>query len=310
MSFISFNTAFAGDDDNYSSSVFESFLKEREKISQRLAQENSNSNGSTFGYADGYGATSQDVLVPTFVAAYSGKSGDKVSLESFTKYIPLPNWRVTFDGLSKMKFVNRMFKKFTLTHGYTSKLNYGSFTSNLLHEKDNSGDAFSRDLTNNFVPELSIATVSVTEQFSPLLGVDMTLNNNMLVTVGFKKNRNASLSMSNNQITEIKGTEWNVGTGYKFRNVRLLKKSADLDTRIDVGVRDNNTVVRRIVENVTQLTSGQSILSIKLTADYRISSSLNLRAFYDYISTKPFVSNTFPTTNTNVGISIRFTFSQ
>ena len=316
MSFLTFNTAFFGDDPvDRSSKVFENFLEERKTISSRLAKDNDNSivgDTTNNGFSDGYGGTSQDVMIPAFIAAYSGKTGEKVSLKNFQNFIPLPNWRVTYDGLSKLAFVNRFFKKFTLTHAYKSTLNYASFTTNLLHEKDDFGDAFARDLTNNFVPELSIATVSMTEQFSPLLGVDMTLNNNMLLRVEYKKNRNASLSMSNNQITEIKGNEWSVGTGYKFRQVRLpiAKAAADLDTRIDVGIRDNNTVVRRIVEGVTQLTSGQRILSVKLTADYRVSSNLNLRAFYDYVSTKPFVSNTFPTSNTNVGISIRFTFSQ
>ncbi|MGB0881472.1 MAG: cell surface protein SprA [Vicingaceae bacterium] len=316
MSFLTFNTAFWGDDpETKSSKVFDNFLKERKAISNRLGEQNANSIASDTtagGFSDGYGGTSQDVLIPAFLAAYSGKSGEKVSLKNFKNFIPLPNWRVTYDGLSKLALINRYFKKFTLSHGYKSTLNYGSFTSNLVHEKDNNGDATTRDLLNNFDPELTISTVSMNEQFSPLLGVDMTLNNNMLLRVEFKRNRNASLSMSNNQITEVKGKEWTVGTGYKFRQVRLpiAKAAADLDTRIDVGVRDNNTLVRRIVENVTQLTSGQRALTIKLTADYRVSSNLNLRAFYDYISTKPFVSNTFPTTNTNVGISIRFTFSQ
>lgn len=314
MSFLSFNTAFFGDDPiDRSSKVFDNFLKEREAISQRLGTENANSVGTSDSlFADGYGGTSQEVLIPAFIAAYSGKSGEKVSLKNFKNFIPLPNWRVTYDGLSKIAIINRLFKKFTLTHSYKSTLNYASFTTNLLHEKDNSGDAFIRDLDNNFISDLSIATVSLTEQFSPLLGVDMTLNNNMLLRVELKRNRNAALSLSNNQITEIKGSEWSVGTGYKFRQVRLpiSKAPADIDTRIDVGIRDNNTVVRRIVENVNQLTSGQRILSIKLTADYRVSSSLNLRAFYDYVSTNPFVSNTFPTTNANFGISVRFTFTQ
>lgn len=314
MSFLSFNTAFAGDDDlTKSSSVFENFLAERAKISQRLAQENSNSAGSTFGYADGYGATSQDVLIPTFIAAYSGKDGNDVSLEDFTKYIPLPNWRVTFDGLSKMKFVNRMFKKFTLSHSYKSTLNVSSFTANLLYEENDQG-AIARDINNNFIPELQISTVSISEQFSPLMGADMTLHNNMLVRLEYKRDRNASLSMANNQITEVKGSEWSIGTGYKFRQVKLPftknGKKADIDTRIDFVIRKNNTIIRKIVEEVNQLTAGQRIFSIKFTADYRVSQTLNIRAFYDYVATKPYISTTFPTSNTNAGISLRFTLAQ
>lgn len=312
MSFLSFNTAFAGDDDlTKSSSVFANFLAEREKISSRLAQENGNSFGTAKGYADGYGGTSQDVLIPTFLAAYSGKSGDDVSLESFTKFIPLPNWRITFDGFSKMKFINRMFKKFTVSHSYKSTLNMSSFTSNLLY-KENEEGASARDINNNFIPELQISTVSISEQFSPLVGFDMTLHNNMLIRFDYKRDRNASLSMSNNQITEVKGSEWSIGTGYKFRNVRLpiSKTTAALDTRIDFVIRQNNTIIRKIVEEVNQLTAGQRIFSIKFTADYRVSKTLNVRAFYDYVSTTPFISTTFPTSNTNAGISLRFTLSQ
>jgi len=316
MSFLSFNTAFIGDDElDRSSKVFDDFLNSREAISQRLGKENSNSFGTTLdGYSDGYNGTSQEVLIPAFIAGYSGKSGESVSLKNFTSFIPLPNWRATYDGLSKIALINRVFKKFTLTHSYKSTLNYGSFTTNLLYDEVN-GDANARDINSNFISEYQISTVSISEQFSPLLGADMTLNNNMLLRIEYKKDRNASLSLSNNQITEVKGSEWSIGTGYKFKNVKMpfskkKMRTSDLDTRIDVGIRDNTTVIRKIVEEVTQLTGGSKVLSVKFTADYRVSSKLNIRFFYDYISTKPFISTTFPTSNTNAGISLRFTLSQ
>ncbi len=315
MSFLSFNTAFASDDElSKSSSVFESFLAEREKISQRLAQENGNSFGTADGYADGYGGTSQDVLIPTFIAAYSGRDGNNVSLEDFTKYIPLPNWRITYDGLSKMKFVNRLFKKFTLNHSYKSTLNVSSFTTNLLYDENDQG-ASARDIRGDFIPELQISTVTVSEQFAPLLGADMTMHNNMLVRLEYKRDRNASLSMANSQITEIKGSEWSIGTGYKFRNVKMpfSKRrmiTSDIDTRIDFVIRKNNTIIRKIVEEVNQLTAGQRVFSIKFTADYRVSKTLNVRAFYDYVATNPYISTTFPTSNTNAGIQLRFTLAQ
>ena len=316
MSFLSFNTAFIGDDPlDRNSEVFTNFLKERKSISQRLGERNPNSFGvNPDGYSDGYGGTSQEVLIPAFIAGYSGKSGNDVSIGSFLKFIPLPNWRATYDGLSKIAIMNRWFKKFTLTHSYKSTLNYGSFTSNLLYDTE-SEDAVVRDINDNFISEQQISSVSISEAFSPLLGADMTLNNNMLLRVEYKRDRNASLSMSNNQITEVKGSTWSVGTGYKFRQVRMpfAKKRmirSDIETRVDVSLRKNNTIIRRIVEEVNQLTGGQSVLSVKFTADYRISAKLNVRAFYDYVSTTPFISTTFPTSNTNAGISLRFTLSQ
>ena len=315
MSFISFKTAFSNDDElDRSNPVFDAFLAERAIISQRLGEANGNSNNINNVYAEGYGATSQDVLIPAFIAGYSGESGRDVSLKSFKKYIPKPNWRITYDGLSKMAFIGNFFKKFTLTHAYRSTLNVSSFTSNLAYTQNDKG-ANGHDISNNYIPELQIATVSISEQFSPLLGVDMTLNNNMLIRVEYKRDRNAALSLSNNQITEVKGVVWSIGTGYKFRQVKMpFVKSrvikSDIDTRIDVSIRDNTTIVRKIVEEVNQITGGQKVLSVKFTADYRLSAKLNIRFFYDYISTRPFISTTFPTSNTNAGISLRFTLSQ
>jgi cell surface protein SprA len=250
------------------------------------------------------------VLIPTFLAAYSGRSADKISLKSFDKYIPIPNWRVTYDGLEKVPLINRVFKKFSVNHSYSSKFNVSSFTSNLTHLEDGSA----RDINNNFIPEMQISAVSISEQFSPLMGFDMTLNNNMIIKVEYKKDRNASLSLSNSQITEIKGREWVIGTGYKFRNIRvpLIKRriQSDIDTRIDFSIRNNNTIIRKIVEEVNQLTAGQRIFSVKFTADYKISQKLNIRLFYDFISTKPLISTSFPTTNTNAGFSLRFSLTQ
>lgn len=317
MSYWAFNTAFVKDnEDDYSSTVFENLLEMRKEISQRVGDNNPNSNGTTFdGYADGFGGTSQDVLIPTFMAAYRGQSANDVSLNSFKKLIPLPNWRVTYDGLSKLALIDKVFKKFTITHAYKSTFNVSSFTTNLLYTSDKDGNATARDINANFIPEYQISSASISEQFSPLMGYDMTLKNDMLLRVEFKRDRNASLSLSNNQITEVKGREFLVGTGYKFRQVRLpISKRreirSDIDLRADFSIRNNKTIIRKIVEQVNQLTGGQKILSIKFTADYRISRALNLRAFYDKVITNPFISNSFPTANTNVGISLRFTLSQ
>ncbi len=313
MSFVSLKTAFSKDGKlNRSSKVFERFLAERSVISHRLGDKNPNSINSNNEYSDGYNATSQDVLIPAFVAGYAGKSGNNVTLGNFSKYIPLPNWRITFDGLSKIPLIRKAFKRFSITHSYRSTFNVSSFTSNLTYESRN-GAASARNIDANFIPELQIATISISEQFSPLAGVSMTLQNNMLIKFEYKQDRNASLSLANNQITEVKGSEWTIGTGYKFNRVRFpfIKKVivSPLDLRVDVSIRNNNTIIRRIVEEISQLTSGQRVLSIKFSADYKISRRLNIRAFYDYNSTKPFISTTYPTSNTNAGFSLRFSLS-
>ncbi len=311
MSYVTFLTAFNGDEEGtWNSVVFDDFIDKRKVVSNRLGSQNSNSQGLFGDYADGYNGTSQDVLIPTFMAAYSGRDANNISLKSFQSYVPIPNWRITYDGLEKIPLINRMFKKISLNHSYRSTYNVSSFTSNLFYLDDRTA----RDINNNFIPELQISTVSISEQFGPLLGVDVTLENNMIFKVEYKKDRNASLSLTNAQITEIKGNEWSVGTGYKFRQVRVpfirRRVQSDIDTRVDFSIRENNTIIRKIVEQVNQLTAGQRIFSVKFTADYKISEKLNLRLFYDYIATNPLISTTFPTTNTNAGFSLRFSLTQ
>jgi len=75
-------------------------------------------------------------------------------------------------------------------------------------------------------------------------------------------------------------------------------------------LRDNATVIRKIQEQQNQVTAGQNIISIKTSADYVINQRLNVRAFYERVINTPVISTSFPSTNTNMGISLRFTLAQ
>ena len=133
-----------------------------------------------------------------------------------------------------------------------------------------------------------------------------------MVRLEMKKDRNISLSLTNNQITEIKGTEVVIGTGYVWKNLKFpIKimgetKTSDLNMRFDVSIRDNKTIIRKIVENQNQATAGQKLTSIKFSGDYRLTKKLSLRAYYDRVVNVPFISTSFPTANTSAGIAVRF----
>ena len=154
------------------------------------------------------------------------------------------------------------------------------------------------------------------EAFSPFINVDMTWKNSLITRLEMRQDRNLSLSFTNNQITEVKGKEYIIGLGYRIANLKLpfrigkVEHASDLELRSDFSVRDNRTVIRKIAENRNELTAGQRIFSIKFSADYKFSTRLTLRFFYDYVSNTPLISTTFPTANTNAGISLRFTLSQ
>jgi cell surface protein SprA len=318
MSFLSFGTSFKNGDD-----IFANFLTSRQQLSNRLGAQNDSSLSTINGYSEGYNETSQDVLIPAFIAAYSGNNPLVVGLSAFPS-IPKPNWRLTYDGLSKMEKIKKYFKSITLSHAYRSTYNVGSYTSNLLYgDLDNDGfsdvkEAVSSVSSNpNFMAKNLINTVTISEQWSPLVKVDMTLHNSILINCEYKKDRNLSLGLTSKTITEVAGSELVIGTGYRLKDVSLGKRfmikgkpiKSDLNLKADLSFRKNQTVIRRIVEEVSQATGGTNIISIKLSADYVISERINVRLFYDRIINRPVVSNSFPTSNTNAGLSLRLTLS-
>ena len=316
MSFLSLRTSFAN-----GNTVFEKFLADRQQVSARLGAGNPNSTTTIGGYAQGYNALSQDVLIPAFIAAYSGQSSSKVTLDNFPK-IPKPNWRVTYDGLSKIVLMQKLFKTITLSNSYKSTYGVGGYSSNLLYQQDAKGNANKIDTTStiltnpNFLSKNIISTVSITEQWAPLVKVDVTLHNSMLANITFNKDRTLSLGLTSKTISEILGNEIIIGTGYRIKDVLLgnLKAAgkpikSDVNLIGNISIRRNQTSIRRIDEDVSQTTAGTNIISLKFSADYTISQKLTIRFYYDRIINKPLISNAFPTSNTNAGISLRLSLS-
>jgi cell surface protein SprA len=316
VSLITWGTAFEKDTSN-DSKIFTNLRDNRSAISALLGQANPNSGGvGSDGYHDGYGGSSQDVIIGAFLSAYTGKGPSDKHTNPFTM-IPLPNWRLTYDGLGKIKFMKKHFKTISFQHAYRSSFTVSNYTTNLESTTDAGGNLTNRDAAGNFISSKQIMAMSIAEQFSPLLGVDITMKNDLLAKFELKKDRNISLSLTNNQITEIKGSEMVIGSGYRFKKVKLnfikIKGKAlesDLNLRVDLSIRSNKTIIRKIIENQNQVTAGQRLISIKTAADYVINERLNIRFFYDQVITRPFVSTTFPTSNINSGLALRFTLAQ
>ena len=317
-SIITWNTAFSADrlnDTTLSNQIWENLLEYRKIISSMLSDANPNAPQSleSSGYYSGYDSTQQDVIIGAFLCAYKGQIPTVNNVSPLSQKIPLPNWRVSFDGLTKIKFIKKHIKKLIFTHAYRSNFSLGSYTTNLNGQWDNQGNATQRDIAGNYISEKQIMTLNIMEQFAPLLGMDLTLMNNMSIKLEMKKDRNISLSLSNNQITEVKGSEMKVGTGYTWKNIQLPIKFAgkpiepsNLRTRLDISIRDNKTITRKIIENQNQATAGQRAVSIQFSGDYNLTKQLMLRVYFDRRVNTPFVSTSFPTANTNAGFALRF----
>jgi cell surface protein SprA len=322
MSFFAWRTAWVKDDDQNINGNFQTLKDNRQVVAFRLAEENPNWSGivvDSTGYPEGYGPTQQDVLLYSFMSAYSGKDIATYALEAMPN-VPHLNWRVTYNGLSKIDFLKKYLRNVTLTHGYRSTYSIGSFQQNALFDGDGSFPS-SVDASNNFISQYQINQVSIVEQFSPLITFDMTWVNSLMTKFEIKKTRNLSMSFVNNQLTEVTSEEYVVGLGYRFKDVKFAIRSmggsgarqnikSDLNLRADFSIRSNKTVLRRIDEDINQISSGQKVISINTSADYMMSQRLNIRLFFDKVINNPYVSSQFRNSTTNGGISLRFTLAQ
>ena len=218
------------------------------------------------------------------------------------------NWRVVYTGLIDFAFMKKVFKSISVNHNYICKYNIGSFASNLKYAED------ARDLQDNWMSLFDVNLVSINEQFNPLISMDMVWANNLTTHWDINRRRDVSLSLVNAQLSETSGNEIVLGLGYRFGNLPIFLKSKqlnnDINVQFDFSIRKNNTIIRRITEKVDQLTAGEKVMSIKVSADYTFNNRLNLRLFYDRKVDTPYLSLSYPTTNTNFGLSIRYTLMQ
>lgn len=321
ISFLSISSAFGSTDDKtYDNKAWDDFKSKRFELSQRLSRAavgNVPGYTSTIidstGYYDGFGPTAQNVLVPAFIAAYGGQSAGSVKSDPFA-LLPVPNWRITYDGLARLSFFQKWFSNVSLGHAYRSTLSVNNFNGNI----DYFNDKFSRNQIGDFNPKDNYAGISITEAFSPLISVDLMFKSGLTSRFEYKTTRNVSLSMSNNQLTEMNGTEWVFGGGYRLRKFKLpfkflegkLNMDNDLDLKLDLSYRNSETFIRKLVEDFNQPVNGSNIITIKAYADYILSERVNLRVFYENQINKPKVSAGNETRNVFAGISLRLILSQ
>jgi cell surface protein SprA len=291
-------------------------LNKREEVSALLGSSNTNSNATASGYYDGYGRTQQEVVMGAFLTAYSNRKVSDKNINAVNN-APLPNWSLNYNGLKNFAFMKKHLKNFVIRHAYSSTVSVSGMQTNLAGVFDaNGNNASARDLNNNFIANMQVQNVAITERFSPLIGLDATWlikskgqAQGLITKFEYKKDRSAVLSIVNNQVTEILGAEWVIGTGFKFKKVQLPFKKVkpnDLSVRFDLSFRDNLTVIRKVAENTNQATAGQRVISIKSSADYNFTKNLIVSFYYDQTLNTPKVTTSYPTGNLSTGIRLRF----
>ena len=290
-------TAFTDGDE-----LFQKLRTYRSLIANRLAIENGVP-------VSGFGNNSQQVLLPAFMAAYSGTSPDKVNTGLF-RNIPIPNWTLRYSGLMKFNFFKKNFSNFIISHGYKSSYTLSSFTNNLQYDSD---DPYGNiNIANNYEPELLVTAVTLVDEFSPLIKLDMKMRNSFSLRGEIKSDRTLTMNFNNSTLTDIKGTEYIFGFGYVFEDVKFNTRftgkkqtlKGDINLRADVSLRDNLTQIRSVDEDNDQISGGQKLFSIKFTADYRLSNSLTASFYYNHQTSRYAISTTFPRQSINGGFNI------
>lgn len=269
-------------------------------------------------FAGGKGLGDAYVLIPAFQAAVEGKTVDGRLSDPKKTGVPLPNWRVTYSGLKNIPIVNSQFSKFDILHSYSSTFTSTGIQSSVdYYNMQNNQDAPQTDTYGNTFNPYTFSQVGYVEAFAPLIGADVTMRNNMQFRAQYNRDRMFMLGLVNHTLTEDVGKEYILGFGYIIKDLKLKMNfkgkartiKSDLNIRGDFSLRDSQTRITNILQNDSQVTGGQKMMSIKLSADYNMSQNFSLRFFYDQLLTKYKISTAFPLSTIRAGLTATFTFA-
>ena len=341
MTHVAIGTALRGSsaDDGYNSPAFNRLIENIPVIAERIESRYHGATYPTTGFMAGnihagmpydpevgtVSTTSSDVLIPAFMAAYTGRNPRKQWLNPFPSFSAvLPNWRITYDGLIRLGALRDVFKSFTLSHAYQCTYAVGSYSSylNWVGIDGSKTLGFTLDeLSGQPIPSspFNISSVAITERFAPLIGASVTLKNNMTVNAEWRDQRTLTLNTSAGQVVEATQRGITLGLGYKiigFNTVLKMRKtqtgvSNDLNITGDFSYNLNRALIRRIETAYTQATSGTRTININLAAKYQMSRRLNLGAYFEHQINSPVVSSTaFPTSSTAFGFSFNLSLAR
>lgn len=343
-------TMFTGLDTSKIPFTFRDFEANRAVIANRFGDLYEQNTGETLGnyvdpltgetntaFPEGYGPYSQDVLLPAFLAAYKGKDAASFNLNPFN-FIPLPNWKITYNGLNKLPWFKEVFTNFNLSHGYTSTMSVNNYRNNIAYDDfyydgaqlandqavmDYLVDEYIRlasnsqldTLSGNFASYFQIPQVTISEQLSPLIGIDATLKNGVTGRFDYKKSRILAMSFQDYQLSESRSDEMTIGASYKLTGLSLPLKFAgkkvtlsnELQFNFDFTYRNNITTLYRLDQNIYEPTSGTKTWRIAPSIDYVVSEKFRTSLFYEYTRSIPAVTTSFPVVNVRGGVRLNFT---
>ncbi len=318
ISFMTIQTAFDKTNGSAVSNVFEKFEENIVEVRRRFRELPHNGE---------YDSTSQDVVIPAFIAAYSGKSASTVGLSPFPG-TPMPNWRVDYSGLNKIPALKEVFQSITISHAYQSSYSVLNYSNSLQFEdpfkvgidrpiENYNKKYFGENIDGKFVPVYVISQVLISEQFAPLIGVNVRTKNRLTARAEYKTKRDLALTISNAQITEMDSKDVSMEIGYTKNNMKLPFRSQgrvivlknDVTFRMNVTVSDSKTIQRKI-DDINKVTNGNVNFQLRPNLSYVVNQKLTLQAYFERNINKPQVTNSYPRSTTRFGVQVRFSLAQ
>lgn len=315
--------------------LFARFEANRVVISQRLGSGvHGDENLADRGFTEGYGSTQQDVLIPAFVAAYTGEDPTTVKLNIFDQ-LPKPNWRLTYNGLSRIPLFQELFSDFTLSHNYSSSLRVNTYNTGLDFLRTQAFGGLDVE-SQNFYSRIEIPEVTIDESFAPLIAMKATFMNGMNLSIDYKKSRRLAMNFGSKRLNETQSEAIEVGFGYIIQGVefgflgggknrkkpdtptdqnnnrqsgnqgRGQLQTQDLDLSFSLSISDDVTFTHILDQGIIEPTRGNYALSISPYAEYQLNKQLSLRVFFDYRRNVPKTSAGYPRTNASGGVIVRF----
>jgi cell surface protein SprA len=320
------------DDSTQVNNLFKEFESFRSNVSHDRGEGEHTVDGPEYAY--GFGRKQQDILVPAFLAAYTGKDPENFEFTDIFNWLPRPNWQLNYNGLSKIPMFKDIFSNVRISHGYKSTLTINSFESDLNYDDYDNGNYDQQNpnnldtLTQNYYSRYLMPSIIMEEGFAPLVGIDVKFKNDMNMSFSYAKKRSLAMGFVSYELAETRSTTVDFGMDWKLKDVRIgflpgfnsqanKKKSSskqpgtqklgnDLDILFDLSFADNFTINHYLDQNAgARPTRGSKDITISPSIAYDVNKNVNLRFFVDYRRQQPYVSNSYLVINTTGGLTVR-----
>ncbi|MBZ0199772.1 MAG: cell surface protein SprA, partial [Ignavibacteriaceae bacterium] len=210
-------------------------------------------------------------------------------LKDLSKYIPRPNWRLTWDGLEKIFIFKAVAKKVTLDHSYSS-----GYTEGWRLSPDG---------------KKQIQTQKIEYAFSPLAGFNITFGElwggNIIGSIKYGVRTNYDLGLSTKNITETFSKDIGVTAGFSKSGFEIPLFGVSLKNDIEFSFSYTSSQNSEIIFDMDDFNeegkpqNGTTRVTLEPRVKYTISSKVTLSIFYRRSSVTPEGASRIPPTTTN-----------